>query len=223
MGRFGIAGLLLFLVFLAFWQIADPVQAGSGDRFVVEEGLAPLYKKPDADSPVVTHLEKGRKLVALQEKDGWIKVLAFGKGETGWISKAYLRPEKPVGTFAAEPRVEEKRQARFVLEISGSRQDYRARCKTVDAEGETVRRIIEGRAPARILFDDRAVSCRVDLLSQHGSGLTVTLYGQASRLPMERNSTHSFPGCVKVRSDGPWGDALGRRCTRIVLSGDDSF
>jgi hypothetical protein len=220
MGRFGIVGLILFVAFLAPWQTVGSAHAGSGDRFAVEEGLAKLFEKPDEDSRVVAHLEKGRRLVALQEKDGWIKVLAFGKGETGWIPKTSLRPEKPAGTFAAEPRVVEKPHARFALEIRGSRQDYRARCKTVSAEGERVRRTFEGRAPSRILFHDRAVSCRVDLLTQHGSGLTVALYKQGRRLPLGRNSTHSFPGCVKVRSDGPWGEALGRRCSRLIIADD---
>lgn len=227
MGRFGILdvlrfpGIICLLAILAIWQVHGPAWAGSGDRYSVDAGLAALHETPDDTSRTVAHLEKGRKVVALRETDGWVKVLAFGKGETGWVSKSHLKEEAPAGRFAAQPQASpqaQERQPRYSLFVRGQRQEYRARCKTVTEEGDRRRSIFEGRTPSRILFHDRAVFCRVDLLSQHGSGLTVTLVERGVALPLGRNATQGYPGCVAVRSDGPWGNAYGRRCTRAVFS-----
>ena len=124
----------------------------------------------------------------------------------------YLANPAPVASAATG----ESRGVDFVLVIAGVPQDFRAQCLIVDREGGKKRIHIDGRRPRSYGLHADAVDCRVDRLDQHAGTLMVELYARNGSLPLGANSTDEAFGCVHVRSDGPWGKAYGRRCSRVT-------
>jgi len=134
----------------------------------------------------------------------------------------YLRHDRPRwlgsrrnGWAAAARNSKNCSNQDFTLVISGSSQAFRAVCTVVDGRGKKRRISIKGQGPRSYGLDGEATNCRVDRVDQHAGPLTVELYARISSLPLGTNSTSDAFGCVRVRSDGPWGKAYGRRCSRV--------
>lgn len=104
----------------------------------------------------------------------------------------------------------------LVIVVAGDPQPFKAVCIVVDRQGAKKQIAFEGQAPVSLPLDGAAADCRVDRVDQHAGRLSVELYARTSSLPLAANSTDEAFGCVHVRSDGPWGRADGRRCSRII-------
>jgi hypothetical protein len=189
---------------------------------------AKIYQSPDKSSAVSHTLNYGNRLKELRREGPWIKVLIFDKiGAEGWVHESDV---DPVGSRAGEPKVQDDDAAdtrdlpesaspspRFVLSLSGTRQRYRANCTMVSSGGARTEKRFSGRAPAAIGLRASAVECRVDRLDQRAGTLFVKLFERGRTLPVGANSSSSAFGCVRVRSDGPWGRGYARRCSRVAI------
>lgn len=219
----------LWVLALALWLGgAAGVGASPGQTHITTAEETALRAAPQGDAKLVRTLDHASRVKELRRQGAWIKVLVFGAiGLEGWIHETSLQPEagrKPgnasmEGGAPPEPQEQKPRtgQPRFTLEVSGRQQRYRADCTIFDARGESRRWHYEGRSPARLRLDGAALRCRVDRLNQHAGLLTVALYERGTRLPLAQNRTQSSFGCVRLRSDGPWGRAYARRCSRIAI------
>jgi hypothetical protein len=215
--------------FVALLCLLAPISiasAATGETFETREGNVEVRSHPASNAPVIMVLEYGRKLKELRRSGEWIKVIIYGTtGQDGWVREAAVGPlqrETP-GTVpgqdqaGSQPRTLPKStDPDFTLVIAGSSQAFKAVCMVVDGRGKKQRISIEGQGPRSYGLDGEATNCRVDRVDQHAGPLMVELYARTSSLPLGTNSTSDAFGCVRVRSDGPWGKAYGRRCSRVI-------
>lgn len=219
-------------VALALWvgDLSD-VGASPGDTHTVTTDATALRAAPQSDAELVWTLDRASRVKELRRQGPWIKVLVFGEiGLEGWIHQASLEPEAGRATGDASDGQEDTSEAqeqklqtrppRFTLEVEGRRQSFRADCTIFDARGKSKRWRYEGRSPARLRLDGAALRCRVDRLDQSAGLLTAALYERGTTLPLAKNRTQSAFGCVRLRSNGPWGRAYARRCSRIAIFPD---
>jgi hypothetical protein len=104
----------------------------------------------------------------------------------------------------------------FILVIDGSPQEFSVRCILVDRRGAREWIKLVGSQPTSYALNARAVDCHVYRVDQHAGILRVELFAKDSSIPVGENSTEGAFGCVHIRSDGPWGKAFGRRCSRVI-------
>ena len=78
--------LFILIIFL-------PASSYSFDLYV-HSVKAPLYQSPSIGSTKVTDLEKGEKVIGIQEKTGWYEVKY--KDKKGWIYKLMARKMPPL-------------------------------------------------------------------------------------------------------------------------------
>jgi Bacterial SH3 domain len=215
--------------FVALLCLLAPISiagAATGETFEAREDNVEVRSYPGLNAPVIMVLEYGRKLKELRRSGGWIKVIIYGMtGQDGWVREEAvgpLQPESPRtvpdhGQAGSQPRtLSESTDPDFTLVVAGSSQAFKAVCIVVDSRSKKKRISIEGRGPRSYGLDGVATNCRVDRVDQHAGPLTVELYARTSSLPLGTNSTSDAFGCVRVRSDGPWGKAYGRRCSRVI-------
>jgi hypothetical protein len=206
---------------------ASAAVASPGDTHVVTARSAELRAEPADEATLAMTLEPGRRLKELQRRGAWIKVLVYGEiGLDGWILQSSVGPEDRPDVGNASPQDTDgasrddgskARTARYMLTVEGRTQPFRVGCTIVGARGNSRTWKYEGRAPSRLHLDGRALRCRVDKLDQHAGLLSVSLYERGGRLPLAQNRTQSAFGCVRLRSNGPWGNAYARRCSRIAI------
>ncbi|NNE83518.1 MAG: SH3 domain-containing protein [Alphaproteobacteria bacterium] len=215
--------------FVALLCLLAPISiagAATGETFETREGNVEVRSHPGSNAPVIMVLEYGRKLKELRRSGEWIKVIIYGTtGQDGWVREETvgpLQPETPRTVpdndqAGSQPQTLPKStNPDFTLVISGSSQAFRAVCTVVDGRGKKQRISIKGQGPRSYGLDGEATNCRVDRVDQHAGPLMVELYARISSLPLGTNSTSDAFGCVRVRSDGPWGKAYGRRCSRVI-------
>ena len=219
-------GLCALLLTLALGGLPD-AGASPGETHVVSVDDAELRSAPEHDAELVKTLEAARRVKELQRQGAWIKVLVFGEiGLEGWILQESLEPETGAEDPAALSQESEDQQSdeatpartyRFTIEVSGRQQRFRAGCTIVGARGDSRTWRYQGRSPALLRLGGKAVRCRVDRLDQNAGVLSVKLFERGVRLPLAQNRTQTAFGCVRLRSNGPWGDAYARRCSRIAI------
>ena len=99
--------------------------------------------------------------------------------------------------------------AEFRLEVGGTPAlDVRGECRVVTDAGETERADFRAWSPKVYLVDGVAVSCTVQKMDPFGR-LEVKLL--SDHAPIAEADTAASFNWVRVRSDGPWGRALGLR------------
>jgi hypothetical protein len=171
-------------------------------------------------------LEQGRQIKELRRSGGWVKAIIYGTiGQDGWVREMQVAPSRGDGAEATTHQTT-KKQARplpttagdpdFVLVVSGSPQAFKAFCLLLLHGGKKKQVTIEGQQPSSYEFNADAVDCRVDREEQHAGTLAAALYSGTASIPLAANRTDEAFGCVHVRSDGPWGQADGRRCSRVI-------
>ena len=139
-------------------------------------------------------------------------VLFAGDGTVG----ALMAQSSTVGTKYDAVILARSEMRRFRIVISGDPQPFRARCVIVDHSGARKRISFDGKRPKAYGLTAVAVDCTVDRVAQRAGPLTVELFTKGSSLPLGQNTSTDAFGCVRVRSDGPWGSAFGRRCSRVT-------
>ena len=220
--------ILLFGLGLMYFASLGEAMAASGDNWRIRTESAQIYEAPDRSASVALTLNYGNRLKELRREGPWIKVLVFDRiGAEGWVHESDIEPVRRQedgsnvqDEVAADPRETPESALpppRFVLSLSGTRQRYRANCKLVSSKGTRMEKRFTGSAPTNIALRASAVECRIDRLDQRAGTLFVKLFERGRTLPVGANSSSSAFGCVRVRSDGPWGRGYARRCSRVAI------
>lgn len=200
--------------------------AATGETLETSQGGVAVHSRPNAEAPVIMTLEQGHRLKELRRSGGWVKAIIYGTtGQDGWVRAAQVAPSHAENAEATTPQTT-KRRARslpttaghpdFVLVVSGSPQAFKALCLLLLHDGKKKQVTIEGQQPSSYEFDAVAVDCHVDREEQHAGTLAAALYSGTDSIPLAANRTDEAFGCVHIRSDGPWGQADGRRCSRVI-------
>jgi hypothetical protein len=202
---------------------AGSAPATPGDTlYVREEGLA-LRAEPRADAASKGALRRGQKVLEFARDGDWIRVGVFGAvGLEGWLPTAALgpTPENRDDTDGVQPRTPEARdgdepaggvtppaaaRARFDLTIAGSPGlAYAGECRIVAEDGSAAERDLRGLVPARHRFAGAALRCL--LRKRDAFGRLIVALRRDGR-PVARVETAAPYNYVRVRSDGPWGEA----------------
>jgi len=226
LGKSSLKQIISHMALLSLLAWLTPAIAATGDTLETRAHDLGVHSSPAAEAPVIMVLEYGRKLKELRRSGEWIKVIIYGTtGRAGWVREASVGPLQSERTKTVPdqkragnepPTLSESGGTGFTLVITGSSQAFKAVCIVVDGQGRKKRISVEGHGPGSYDLDGNAVDCRVDRIDQHAGTLTVELYSRTSSLPLGANSTSEAFGCVHVRSNGPWGRADGRRCSRVI-------
>ena len=211
----------LFLLLPLPWAAA-----ATGETLESQIDHLEVHRSPSPNAPVVMCLERGRKLKELRRSGDWIKVIIYGTtGLDGWVraTEAGLsdpdsrKGDRDVNNDGRQPQAaSETTDPDFILLITGASQHFKAVCIVINRRGSKKRISIEGHGPGSYGLDGAAANCRVDRMDQHAGTLLVEMYARTSSLPLGSNLTNEAFGCVHVRSNGPWGKADGRRCSRVI-------
>lgn len=86
---------------------AMPAFGAAGERALISTGPVPVLERPEEEAPLVTELILGERLVVLEERGGWLRVLVPGhataldpRGYPGWT-----RPDGLVEAPGWDPRL----------------------------------------------------------------------------------------------------------------------
>ena len=216
---------IFLAVFVLLFSLA--AKAATGDTLSAVVNGVNVYDAPSTAAQLIMKLDQGRKLKELRREGPWIKVIIYGElGKDGWVHSSSVAPLSTGTEKAPEPDVsagKPDQQARkassppFMLVVKGAPQRFRGRCRLVNHDGATKEITIVGRVPKTYAMNGKAVRCRVDRVEQRAGTLRVELYAQGRSIPLGANQTSAAFGCVHVRSNGPWGKAFGRRCSRVAI------
>jgi hypothetical protein len=208
--------LWLFL-FLA----ASGARATPGDTLVTLERMVDLYDAPETARAPIAMLEQGQKLMEFERRGGWVRVGVFGTlGQEGWVRASAVGPPLPAeeDDSPASPADKDEqgeveslddyeRAMTFLIDVSGTPAlSFRALCRIVTPNGETIQRELEGWVPKQYRVGAQAVSCVIQKRDAQGR-LRARLYLDDRALAVA--STRASFNWVRVRSDGPWGQAGG--------------
>ncbi len=216
---------IFLAVFVLLFSLA--AKAATGDTLNAVVNGVTVYDAPSTTAQLIMTLDQGRKLKELRREGPWIKVIIYGElGKDGWVHSSGVAPLSARAEKAPQPDVSADRpdqQARkaaepsFLLVVKGAPQRFRGRCRLVNHDGATEKITFVGRVPKTYAMNGKAVRCRVDRVEQRAGTLRVELYAQGRSIPLGANQTSTAFGCVHVRSNGPWGRAFGRRCSRVAI------
>lgn len=185
--------LIAFLL-LCCLGVVSTAGAMPGDTLFTQESAVTVYSEPNPNAPVVTQLDRARKLVEIKRQGKWVKVGVYRLGTSGtptgfigangWVRSAWIGSEHPGGGLASgaattnSPRQSPDRQNRqrrhvpsedIELEISGTPgTSFRGSCNII-SEPETFNRVkFKGITPKRYKFRARALNCMVNPLRLRG-------------------------------------------------------
>ena len=131
---------------------------------------------------------------------------------TGWFRRSFARRAIIACggmVLAALAGAGSALASEFLLNISGSpAMQYRGECRVQSAEGHIRTIEIQGFVPQRYAFEDPAVSCTVQKWDARGRLRVALIQG---RRIIARRETAAAYNWVRVRSDGPWGEARSQR------------
>jgi hypothetical protein len=185
-----------------------------------------IHQFSRANTPIVTRVVHGQTLKTLRRAGKRTEtIFNAATGQEGKTRAMAVDPPKSVALETDPdacgggnpPRtVSNTPEPDFVLVIAGESQPFKAVCIIIDWVGVEKSINIEGHAPGSYGLHGKAADCRVDRVDQHAGTLSVEIFSSKSSLPLGANSTDAAFGCVRVRSDGPWGRAEGRRCSRVI-------
>jgi hypothetical protein len=204
--------LWLFL-FLA----ASGARATPGDTLVTLERMVDLYDAPEAVRAPIAVLEQGQKLMEFERRGGWVRVVVYGTiGQEGWLRADLVGPasadetESPQIGDMSEEGMELEYDAGntdFLIDISGSPAlSFRGDCRIITLAGETVRRELRNWVPKQYRIAAEAVSCLFQKRDLRGRLRVRLLFDRETLAAAETRAAFNW---VRVRSDGPWGQAGG--------------
>jgi hypothetical protein len=164
----------------------------------------------------------GYRLIERDRRDGWIAVEPYNVrlvDGAAWVRASAVGNQPPAGmeteTAAPpepepepEPEFKPADEDRFLLAVDGTPAlAFKGRCRIVTADGKRRHRSFDGWAPKRFAIVAPFVSCHVHKHDARGR-LRVVLSLDDTVIALAE--TAGFFGGVRVRSDGPWGEADAR-------------
>ena len=216
-------GLLDVFVFLASLLACSfsvtQVFATPGQILYVHAAGANVRSAPGTENSVIMKLARGDKLMELERRGAWLRVLSARKiGMEGWIHSSLVDPHQPeeskthspvgslpnnVGT-ADDPSVVSQAR-RFQLAVSGSpAMAVRAECIVITEMGERKRVKAETVTPLTYAIGAQALSCLIQKRDAMGRLKVALLHAGQFIASVDTAAPYNY---VRVRSDGPWGKA----------------
>ena len=146
---------LLSLLFALTLLSATRVDASPGATLYIQHDGVSVHQAPNADAPVVLHLDRGRKLKELRRQGSWVKGIIYGEiGKEGWVKQSQVG-SKPLADATAESQEPEEDTIvgaiatpkpkttpllhTFRLRFTGTVGSLRGRCRYITASGATKR------------------------------------------------------------------------------------
>ncbi len=144
---------ILSLLFALTLLSATRVDASPGATLYIQHDGVSVHQAPNADAPVVLHLDRGRKLKELRRQGSWVKGIIYGEiGKEGWVKQSQVG-SKPLADATAESQEPEEDTIvgpiatpkpkttpllhTFRLRFTGKR--FRGLCRYITASGATKR------------------------------------------------------------------------------------
>lgn len=192
-----------------------PLAAANGSRWSVGPAGAVLRAEPNEASTALVALDRGRRLVEFERRGAWLRVLVMGAvGLEGWVSRDALASAEVAAPGGADDgrevgtgsgAAEEPAPPPFVLAVTGSPAlRFSVRCRQVGSSGRERSVTAEGSVPQTFRFAGRAVSCLVSKDDARGRLQVRLTHAGTTIAARETAAAYNY---VRVRSDGPWGDA----------------
>lgn len=146
---------LLSLLFALTLLSATRVDGSTGATLYIQHDGVSVYQAPNADAPVVLHLDRGRKLKELRRQGSWVKGIIYGEiGKEGWIKQSQVGSKPPADATAESQEPEEDTTVgaiatpkpkttpllhTFRLGFTGVAGRLRGHCRYITASGATKR------------------------------------------------------------------------------------
>jgi hypothetical protein len=209
---------LLVLTLSAFGSGA--LRAAGGDILRPLEDGVPLRAAPASDAEVLRRLDHTQRLLLYEVRGDWLRVALFGAvAVEGWVERANVgREEKSPPAPAPKPETPKRPPPLpvFLLQVGGQPGlKFSGECRTVERSERIARRPFEGLAPKTYRFRAKAVSCRVE--KEDFLGRLEVALSRSGRV-IAGAETSAPLNTVRVRSDGPWGEAAGWRGNRGLIA-----
>ena len=200
------------------WAGSSPsVSATPGEIHIIGMEGAVLYAAPDPASPRRAVAEAGDRVMEFRSTADWVLVRAMAAvGIEGWVARQELAAPLPEAA-AAEPAAgsgDEKAVSEtsgereiFILELTGRvGLEIKGSCQILQDGARPDAVTFAGYLPAQYRIEASAVSCKIRKRDIAGR-----LTAELSQGPdFSVRATTSVPfNRVRVRSDGPWGQARG--------------
>ena len=198
--------------FAVFCVLGAQSALSSGREYLVMQDVVAIRSAPRADASVVAHLRRGDMVVEFARRADWMKISVYRTvGKEGWVPRAAV--QAAARTIAAPPASPEAAISEpfvpLTLRVFGSpARQFRGVCRLTNAQGEVERLEFKGISPSTYNFVAGAASCRVQKWDASGR-LRVNL-GRGGVLISSAETAAAY-NWVRVRSDGPWGTAGGKR------------
>lgn len=182
---------LLSLLFALTLLSATRVDGSPGATLYIQHDGVIVYQAPNADAPVVLHLDRGRKLKELRRQGSWVKGIIYGEiGKEGWVKQSQVgskpladataesqEPEEDtiVGTIATPKPKTTPLLHTFRLRFTGTVRRLKGRCRYITASGATKRFKLGPFVNKAYQVKAKAIRCFVKALG-FGGRLTVKLW-----------------------------------------------
>lgn len=197
--------------------------ATPGAILYVQDDEIVVREAPSETAGEVMRLAQGHKVMEYERQGAWINVGIFDTlGLEGWVPEVRLgqRPpgaplDEPPEAAAAATETPEEITASSVempyilMEVAGTpAMSFIGNCRLSDGSGNIEKTKIEGLVTQAFSFGAVAVSCTVQKWQSRGR-LEVTLW-RGGELIVANETSGPF-NFVRVRTDGPWGEARSSR------------
>jgi hypothetical protein len=197
--------------------------ATPGAILYIQEDETVVRESPSGTAGEVMRLAQGHKVMEYERQGAWINVGIFDTlGLEGWVPEARLgaRPpgeplDEPPEASAAATEASEATTASSVqtplilMEVAGTPAlSFIGNCRLSDGAGNIERRKIKGLVTKRFSFGAEAVSCTVQKWQSRGRLEVAMWWGDELIAANETSGPFNF---VRVRTDGPWGEARSSR------------
>ncbi len=197
---------LLSLLFALTLLSATRVDGSTGATLYIQHDGVSVYQAPNADAPVVLHLDRGRKLKELRRQGSWVKGIIYGEiGKEGWVkqsqvgSKPLADATADVGAIATPKPKTTPLLHTFRLGFTGTAGSLRGRCRYINASGATKRFKLAPFVPKAYIVKAKAIRCFVRSLE--GGGLTVKLWTDGK---VSFSRTLRTIGTVRISAPRVW-------------------
>ncbi len=209
-----LASLLSLLFALTIFS-ATRVDGSTGATLYIQHDGVSVHQAPNADAPVVLHLDRGRKLKELRRQGSWVKGIIYGEiGKEGWVKQSHVgskpladataesqEPEKDtiVGTIATPKPKTTPLLHTYRLGFTGTTGSLRGRCRYINASGATKRFKLAPFVTKTYQVKAKAIRCFVR--SVDGGGLTVKLWTDGK---VSFSRTLRSIGTVRISAPRDW-------------------
>lgn len=214
------------LVLLAGFLAAVPVSlAEPGDLWFTQDDTT-AYSETSSLSRALAPLPAGAEVIEIERWGSWIRVqLPAGGPASGWVVAQKLartpprtpKEEESRDTGSEQPNLDDDI---FLLKVTADHPlRVRVTCDAIGSNRRASERTFNKETPVTFRFNETAaISCSIrDREHLESRGLSAELWQRGELVSWARTDA-IYARSVRLRSDGPWGEARSEVC-RVRLFG----